>query len=80
MNYFYRVRIDTVLSGTIPVSVYGLEALAPNGTQVLQSIPDVFFHREQAELLARLCTAGGLAPEHLKNVLEDALCRLYTCI
>lgn len=55
----------------IPHVMYGIDAVEDGVVQA--SVNGAFDSREKAEELARKCTEYDLAPEHLKDVVEDAL-------
>ena len=73
MKTFYNVNARTIRDEEgKPHAMFGIDAVSENGI-VQNSIIDVFGEFEKAEKLAEKCTELELAPEHLQDVIEDAL-------
>ncbi|MBQ9428588.1 MAG: hypothetical protein IJU41_03475 [Clostridia bacterium] len=73
MKTMFQVNTRTLYAedGT-PHVTFGIDAVAEDGT-VENSVPDAFDTREKAEELAKRCNDYDLAPEHLLDVIEDAM-------
>lgn len=73
----YRLKEDIIydVEGEC-CTVYGIEAVMPEGS-VIQSFSDIFFSRNKAERLVRLCNNEKLALIHLADAVEDALTEQY---
>lgn len=73
MKTIYKVNATTVKNeeGT-SIKMYGIDAVSEKGI-VESSIEDVFDNKEEAESFSALCTELDLAPEHLRDVIEDRL-------
>jgi len=73
MKTVYRMNVRSVKSESGEmVAVYGIDAISEDGI-VRNSIIDAFDDPRKAEELARICTELELAPEHLQDVIEDAM-------
>ncbi len=73
MSYTYRLRTDIVEDEEgNSFTVYGIEAVDPAG-QILESVPDLFFDRQEAEQFVKLCIEEELCLVHLMDVAEDVL-------
>lgn len=55
-----------------PHVMFGIDAVSEDGI-VQNSVKSAFDSHEKAEELAQKCTELELAPEHLTDVIEDAL-------
>ena len=55
-----------------PHVMFGIDAVSEDG-EVQNSVNGAFDNCEKAVQLAQKCTELELAPEHLKDVIEDAL-------
>ena len=74
MTYTYGLRSDIVTDEDgRPIPVYGITAFNCATVQIEQSIPDVFFDRQEAEDFVSLCNRNGLSILHLQDVTEDQL-------
>ena len=72
--YTYGLRTDAITDEDgRPLSVYGITAFHRTTMQLKQSIPDVFFDRQEAEQFLSLCNSSGLSILHLRDVVEDRL-------
>ena len=73
MKVFYKVNVRSLRNEKgEAVAVYGIDAVSEDGI-VQNSIVDAFDSLQKAETLADECTDLELAPEHLQDVIEDAL-------
>lgn len=73
MTCTYCMRQDVIRDEEKrPYTVYGIEAVGPDG-KILLSFSDLFFDREKAKSLVTLCNDGELSLSHLPDVVEDAL-------
>ena len=53
-------------------TMYGVDAISEDGI-VINSVIDIFENFEKAKKFATRCTELELVPEHLQDVIEDAL-------
>ena len=73
MKMFFHVYARTVWDEEgKPHKMFGIDAVSEEGI-VQNSVIDAFDNYEKAEEFARKCTELELAPEHLREVIEDVL-------
>lgn len=78
MTFCYRLNEANVTdeSGALH-AVYGADATDASGN-ILESVTDIFFHRQSAEDFIALCNALQLHPRHLRDAAENALVAQYS--
>ena len=69
--YFVNARTVKDDKGT-SYAMFGIDAVSDDGV-VVNSVVDIFDSFEKAEEFAAKCTVLELSPEHLQDVIEDAL-------
>ena len=73
ISYTYQLNTTvTVDENKNPLSVFGIDAVNQKG-QIVMSVPDLFFNKQEAEHLVALCNEGELSLLHLTEIAEDAL-------
>lgn len=68
----YELRTDAIYDEENQIhTVYGVDAWC--GSELKNSVPDVFFDRMAAEDFVHRCNKYALSLIHLMDVIEDAL-------
>ncbi len=69
----YEVFCETLFQEEVGYyQTYGIRLVDANG-KVKAQTSDVSTDKKFVETLAQRCTKGGLAAEHLRDVIEDSL-------
>ncbi len=75
MRYEYEITTKEITDdmGNI-YAVYGVRVRESGSTEYIRQVDDIFFDKTTAERFVEACNILALDPDHLDDVIADALC------
>mgnify|MGYP001062856925 CR=1 FL=1 len=73
MRYIYKVRQDVLETEEDRCTVYGIDVIY--NSDVVRSVSDLFYDRENAENFARFCSSENIPPEEIEDAAAEILDR-----
>lgn len=77
LKYKYKLRTDVLTDEEDrKFTVYGIVAETLEGI-ILESIPDIFYDKHQAEEFVKSCNSGEALLNYLKTIVQEELEKMY---